>query len=344
VFAPSIAAGDDFTCGVTKQGTVKCWGKNDHGQLGGKNGTTTPRLVDGLSSIAHVAVGHAHACALSTAGAIRCWGLNDKGQVAPFRESVGQNYAAVAAGGYHTCAINSAGGVECWGFNEFGQLGINSTKDSSVQQQVSNLASDVIAISTGVTHTCALKSNGAVLCWGDNEHGRLGVNDETDRHVPTQVNGLETDVIAISAQNGFTCAVKSNGELLCWGENKYGQLGIGSTTKYRVPTRVNVPSAAKISAVSNGDNHACALTSTGALCWGSHESGRLGHKTSGNALLPGQVDAGSVNFTQISSGATHTCAITSDGTAKCWGANKQGQLGIGSTDNKSSPTTVVGFP
>ncbi|MCL2822805.1 MAG: protein kinase [Polyangiaceae bacterium] len=346
VYTPSIAAGDHFTCGVTKDGTVKCWGTNDKGQTDQFGDShSSPQLVRGLTSIQRVAVGANHACALSTSDTIACWGSDEYGQIDRFRKvgakETNQDYVAVAAGGMHTCAINRAGRVKCWGRNHKGQLGNNSVQNSSFPQEVSNL-SGVVAISTGYTHTCAVKSNGAALCWGDNEHGRLGVGDENNRSVPVQVRGLESDVVAISAQNGFTCAVKKSGQLLCWGDNSEGQLGINHKQKSIVPASVRTG----VSAVAIGDEHACAISDKGtALCWGLAKFGRLGNGNgTGSVLIPGTVVATGTNFTQISAGASHTCAMTSSGRAKCWGSNGSGELGIGNKESKSMPTDLSSFP
>ena len=369
VYPPSIAAGHEFTCGVTETGSVKCWGKNDFGQLGTKPGNSlspgsparqiSPQKVSGLAEIASIAVGGSHACALSKSGGILCWGKNDKKQLGQFNmheleshKLSKQGYKAVTAGDSHTCAINSADGVECWGWNRDGQVGNGIASETADLAQVKDLDSGVTDISAGVSHTCALKS-GAVLCWGDNQFGRLGVGDEKTRLVPTQVIGLDIGIIAISAQNGFTCAVRQLGEPLCWGHNLYGQLGANSKRNSSSPSLVldggvEGKGLREISVVSNGDRHACARASRGSvLCWGSNEDGQLGYDTKGKpALFPAPVMVQSgVSFTQISAGSSHTCAITSAGDARCWGANKHGELGINSTEEKRTmPTPTKDFP
>lgn len=349
MFVPSIATGPGFTCGVTKAGSVKCWGDNDLGQLG--DGTKKMRMIPtpvvGLpSDIASVSVGESHACALSTSGVVNCWGLDSYGKVGEFNKSntkkTDQHYIAVAAGGEHTCFIDSAGAVKCQGHNGYGQLGNNSISKTASLTQVANLESGVTAISAGRAHTCALKS-GAILCWGWNSYGQLGLGDTRDRQVPTHVSSLENGVTAISAGNDFTCAVKSTGELLCWGRNLYGQLGDNSKTSRRTPTPVSGLASNGISTVSAGHGYACALKTSGtALCWGTQFDDNGANYP---APVPTVIDAErGVSFAQISASGTHSCAITSSGETMCWGDNELGQLGTNSIGYRRNPTRVIGFP
>ncbi|MCL2822808.1 MAG: hypothetical protein FWD57_02340, partial [Polyangiaceae bacterium] len=251
----------------------------------------------------------------------------------------------------HTCAIDKDGAAKCWGSNESGQVGNGNTSDKSALSQVSNLGSDVTAVSAGFNHTCALKKSGAVLCWGDNSTGQLGVskNDPKLSNIPIEVQSLHSNVSAISAHNGFTCAIRSTGdpptgELLCWGENILGQIGEPKPKLYsHVPEPVPIKGSTGISAVSTGNNHACVLTSTGtALCWGDFRHGRLGYESNTAVLEPTRVDIDST-FAQISAGYSHTCAITSSGAARCWGQNSDGALGTETKKNITKPELVIDF-
>jgi alpha-tubulin suppressor-like RCC1 family protein len=250
---------------------------------------------------------------------------------------------AISTGGFHACARRSAGGVECWGYNAFGQLGDGTTTSKPTPTAVSGLTSGVAAISGGLLHTCALMSAGAVKCWGDNEYGQLGDGTTTSKPTPTAVSGLSSGVIAISAGGAHTCALTNAGRVECWGENGEGQLGDGTTTNKPTPTAVSGLSSGVI-AISAGELHTCALMSAGEVkCWGENGSGQLGDGTTTNKPTPTAVSGLSSGVIAVSAGGSQTCALTSSGAVKCWGYNEYGQLGDGTTTNKSTPVGVSGL-
>ncbi|MEM7126057.1 MAG: C13 family peptidase [Chloroflexota bacterium] len=367
----AISASYNHTCALTSSGGVLCWGDNSAGQLGdGSFGNTrnTPVDVIGLSSgvIAISAGGGSidggHTCALTSSGGVLCWGDNRSGQLGDGSTSsrstpvavsdLSSGVTAISVGSYHTCALTSSGGgVLCWGQNGAGQLGNGSSgfnNGSSTPVAVSGLASGVSAISAGSAHTCVLMSSGGVLCWGDNEFGQLGDGSTTDSSTPVAVSGLSSGVTAISAGNGYTCALTSSGGVLCWGDNDYGQLGDGSTTDSSTPVAVSGLSSG-VSAISTGNGtfrgHNCAVTSSGGVkCWGWNFFGQLGDGSSGvYRTAPVDVIGLSSGVSAISAGYDHTCALTSSGGALCWGGNRFGQLGDGSTTDSSIPVAVSGL-
>jgi alpha-tubulin suppressor-like RCC1 family protein len=208
----AISAGGGQTCALTSAGAVECWGWNLFGQLG--DGTTItslkPVAVSGLASgVAAIAAGYAHTCALTNAGAVKCWGLNESGQLGdgttigrytPVAVSgLASAVTAITTGHYHSCALTSAGGAKCWGLNNSGWLGDGTTTRRLMPVAVSGLTSGVAVISAGNYHTCALRSAGAVKCWGENGSGQLGDGTKIDRHRPIAVSGLASGVTAITA-------------------------------------------------------------------------------------------------------------------------------------------------
>ena len=251
--------------------------------------------------------------------------------------------ASITAGRNHTCALLSTGAVKCWGSNSNGQLGDGTTTDRKTPTDVSGLSSGVTAITTGRNHTCALRATGAVECWGYNFEGRLGDGSTTDRHTPTPVTGLSSDVTAITAGTRHTCALLGTGAVTCWGDNNVGQLGNGNTTNQLTPTPVNGLSS-DVTAITAGTEHTCALLATGALtCWGNNASGQLGDNSTTDQLTPTPVNGLSSDVTAISAGHHHTCALLATGAVHCWGYNAYGQLGNNSTANRLTPTAVTGL-
>jgi alpha-tubulin suppressor-like RCC1 family protein len=147
-----------------------------------------------------------------------------------------------------------------------------------------------------------------------------------------------------SVSSGFwhTCAVTSAGAAQCWGENEYGQLGIGSTTNSAVPVTVAGLSSGVV-AVSAGGDHTCALTSAGAVvCWGLNYLGQLGDGSTTDSAVPVKVAGLPSSAVAISARGSHTCAVLAGGEIACWGDNGNGQLGNGATTPSAVPVPVLG--
>ena len=254
-------------------------------------------------------------------------------QVIPDRLIVGE---------HHTCALSMAGGVKCWGWA--GLIGVDT--DSSVPVQVPGLAADVIGIAGGDDHTCALLSGGGVKCWGGNYWGGLGDGMPGINIVvaPVSAVGL-TDVTAIWAGRGTSCARRDGGEIWCWGRNDDGQLGLGTES-----ATVGVPTLAKelagISVVAPASVHACGLAGGAVKCWGRNHLGQLGDGSLMNSVTPVEVSglAQSASFIVETNGA-HSCAVAGDGSPVCWGNNDYGMFGNGDTQNVASlPQLTIGLP
>jgi alpha-tubulin suppressor-like RCC1 family protein len=305
--ARAISASDQHACALTSAGGVLCWGSNSSGQLG--NGTTTDSsTVVGVSGL-------------------------------------GSGVVAISAGSDFTCALTGAGAVKCWGSNFDGELGNGTTTDSPTPVDVSGLASGVVAISAGPRAACALTAAGAAKCWGDNGFGQLGDGTTTDRSTPVDVSGLSGGVVAIDAESyGHTCALSSGGAVKCWGWNRYGQLGNGTTTDSSTAVDVTGLSSGVV-AISVGGVHTCALTRAGAVkCWGNNSwAGQLGDGTTIDRLTPVAVVGLGSRVSAISAGGYYTCAVTSAGAARCWGSNTDGQLGDGTDIDRMTPVDVSGL-
>lgn len=248
--------------------------------------------------------------------------------------------ASVSAGGYHTCALTGSGSAKCWGGNEDGQLGNGRNTNSSYPVQVSGLTENVMSISAGYDHTCAVTLTGAAKCWGNNDDGELGNGNNTSSNRPVTVRGLNRGVAAISAGSHFTCAKLTSGVVKCWGKGTYRQLGNGSNSSANIPVRV-VGLGESAKAVAAGGLHACALLDSGAVkCWGYNTSGQLGNGSLNLALVPVSVTEVD-EVVAITTGAVHSCAILAAGEVKCWGSNSYGQLGTSRMEYSATPVRVA---
>jgi hypothetical protein len=253
----------------------------------------------------------------------------------------------VAAGGYFSCYIFNTGAVKCWGDNQYGQLGDETTFDRSSPVAVSGLSSGVVAITGGGEHTCALLNSGAVKCWGYNSDGQLGDGTTVDRSSPVAVSGLSSGVVAITGGRYFTCALLDSGAVKCWGSNRDGQLGDGTTVNRSSPVTVKNAIGEDVTdvlAISAGFQHTCALLNTGAVkCWGHNSDGQLGDGTTFNSSSPVAVSGLASGVLSVTAGRYHNCAVLTSGAVKCWGRNSNGQLGDRTTVNRSSPVAVSGL-
>ena len=249
----------------------------------------------------------------------------------------------ISAGYDHTCALTSAGGVQCWGSNTYGQLGNGGATNSAVPVAVTSLGSDVVAISAGVHHACALTNAGGVRCWGRNTYGQLGNGGTSSSSTPVPVANLSSGVVAISAGYDHTCALTSTGGAQCWGRNTSGQLGNGGASTGLTPVAVT-GLASGVVAISAGTVHSCALTSAGGVkCWGDNGFGQLGNGGTAYSSTPVAVTGLASSVAAISLGAFHSCALSSAGWVQCWGRNNRGQLGNAGTTDSSTPVAVTGL-
>ena len=253
----------------------------------------------------------------------------------------------IAAGDAHTCALTTGGAVKCWGGNWLGQLGDGTTTMRLTPVYVSGLGSGVSAIAAGLWnyggHTCALTTGGAVKCWGKNLTGQLGDGTTTNRSIPVDVSGLSSGVAAIAAGAYHTCALTTGGWVKCWGGNQWGQLGDGTTTGHLTPVIIS-SLGNRVAAITAGISYTCALTTGGAVkCWGNNAEGELGDGTITNRSIPVDVSGLNSGVQAISAGWAHTCALTTGGAVKCWGYNSHGQLGDGTTTNRTIPVDVNGL-
>jgi len=282
--ATAIAAGEDHSLALLKNGTVVSWGQNGSGQLG--DGTTTdsdiPVPVSGLSEVTAISAGGSFSLALLKSGAVMAWGEDFYGQLGdgskvgsdlPVLVSGLSAVTAISAGFRHSLAVLAGGTVMAWGENRYGQLGDGTETERDVPVAVGGL-SGVTAVSAGRRQSLALLAKGGVMAWGDNEEGQLGVGSDNGpdqcgslpslacSRTPVAVSGL-SEVKSISA-GVHNLAMRANGTIAAWGENKFGELGDGTSSGPELcgpfaipcamsPIEVNEPKA--VTGISAGEAH-----------------------------------------------------------------------------------------
>jgi len=298
--AVDLAVSQYHACAVKMDGTAACWGTNRSGQLG--NGETQgdypmPQMVSGIEDAVQVAVGNAHSCALLRTGQVRCWGQNNAGQVGdgqttnrgfPASVNAPTDIVQVVAGFGHTCALRNNGGVVCWGAGAQGQIGNGTmTGINNMGLPVSGIT-DAIALSAGSNHTCAVRLNGRVLCWGNNASGQVG-NGMAGAPVamPIEVAGI-VDAVGVAAAGLHTCVVRKTGGVRCWGSNTAGQLGDNTMVNRLSP--VDVMGLTDAVRVTGGNDFTCAVRGNGSVvCWGANTNGQLGRGMTTGAQRLGPV-------------------------------------------------------
>lgn len=373
-----VSNGENFSCGILPDKTVECWGINQTYQLGiGGNSLTrysrfkptsvkAPKSNNKLSNIKDISVGYYHACAVDTSGKVLCWGAvslgkrGDNSSIVASSDASTPNYvfatattyltgvAKVVAARSHSCALMTDKTVKCWGDGRNAQVGSVVTS-ARLPLDVSGV-SNVIELAAGSDHTCALMMDKTVKCWGVNTKGQLGKAVSANSG-PTTISGL-INVKQISARQFNTCALLTNKSIKCWGANDRGQVGNGSSSATPVVTPTSVVTSSgsssllsNVAKISVGSAYNCALLENGGVkCWGYNLYGQLGDGTRTQRTTPVNVRNGSgylSNATDIVAGGVHTCAATSDSLLKCWGYNRDGQLGNGTKVNSITPVNVA---
>lgn len=367
------------------------------GDAAGEMGARLPVVALGTELVSTALVANfENVCALLDDRSLKCWGFNHFGQLGQGDTlergddvgdmgdalrpiDLGANLTAVSAaiGRSHVCAVLNDGSVKCWGGNDYGQLGLGdiAPRGGNPGDMGDNLPR--VALGTGVTakaltagylHTCALLSDDSVKCWGANEAGELGTGDTNARGSdPSQLGaallpvdfGPGLSARAIDAGSSFTCALLSDESVRCWGDNDYGQLGIGNTeVRGDEPGELGsdlLPvdlGSVKPVGLAVGEYHACALLEGGSIkCWGDNAGSQLGlggdlargqtPETMGDALPT--VDLGSAPPARaVAAGRSHTCTLLDDGTVRCWGWNGSGQLGLGDNARRGYQASTLG--
>lgn len=332
--ARAVAIGTVHGCALSAAGDAYCWGNNARRQLGRlplTTGPLGPGAVTGAPPFVQIEVGYSHSCGRTAAGAVYCWGEGALGDgtaahTAPAPVAGGLAFATISAEDAQTCGITVSGAAYCWGDNTYGQLGSGDSADALVPRAVAGgLTFD--SLSVGLRHACALDTAGLAWCWGSDGGGALGNGAAGSTAAPSPVAGGRT-YRSISAGDGMTCAIGTDGVTYCWGALA------GSTVPVPIPSGL---AFTQVSASTGGgrlgSTFTCGLTPAGQIrCWGFTDESSLGDGTTNgaNAATPVLV-AGGHTWRSVSAGTLSVCGITTGGELFCWGNNRYGQLGDGTT-------------
>ncbi len=323
----ALVVGQFHTCGVSNEGQAYCWGSDFEGQLGADSGltvchepngnplkcTTTPVPVAGGYRFVLLVAGWRHTCGVTTMGVTYCWGLDDDGQLGG--DSLSVPCGEVGEGG-QPCRRTP---VRVGGEGTFTRL------------------------AAGRSHTCGLDAQGRAWCWGRG----FGIGPS----MIVTITGAHPQFASISANDHKTCALTSEGATLCWGVFRMGSSDLFAALTIPTPGgtwQASGDSALHFTSVTTGEEHICGLTSArAAYCWGDGWEGQLGISRGLFGRL-GRQDSndplsveGNVQFAVLSAGSVYTCGVSSDGRAYCWGENKLGQLGDGTTKGHDQPRLVA---
>lgn len=290
-YVKQIATGEHHSCAAYADGLARCWGRNFGGALG--DGSTKsqplPTAVVGIRGVIEVEVAGKHSCARLAKDEVRCWGQLSKAErnLEPKPVPGLDRAAGLALGVDRSCAWQADGTVSCWGLvigKKYDPKDVKDGGDGNLLTSAQSIAplTDVAQVVLSRTHACALLRDHTVSCWGFGSRGQLGDGQKGAGHhalEPRKVSGLE-GVAQLALGDGFSCARLSDGTLRCWGDNAWGQLGLGDKRRRAEPTAV--PGLEGVRQLAAGTGHVCALGADDALwCWGKNLDGQLGNGMAG---------------------------------------------------------------
>ena len=336
---------------------------------GTESTTTANEVIPTPKKAADLSIQRRHSCVLTDAGAVECWGLNaferlgDGTRVnrdAPSKVQFADNVKVTALSkglSDHVCGIADTGDVWCWGVNVYGQLGSLELYRHEEPVQVQGLPDKAVQAATSEHSTCAVLADASVWCWGNNNNTTLG--QPTDRvpgvnkpgsMFPIKVPGLGA-VRSLASGGNHYCVLEDGNVMKCWGDNKYGQLGIGTDTQVVGPRDVkNLPGV--VTEMSLGQSHTCVLLDVGSVwCWGANQHDQVGRESQ---IIPGEVPFLTGPTTEVALGAPaqaitagryFVCATMMDASLKCWGKIRgdDDETNVVTTDlDYSQPVGIAG--
>jgi hypothetical protein len=311
-----VAAWSENACALYSNGTVACWGDDAT-----QTAHTSAALVPGITTATALSVQN-YACVVLAGGSVQCWSHWDGSDLT----TISGISSAVAVNASNGCALLTGGTVSCF-YDSDG----NITAASSLLSGVTSLGTGNPAL------TGCVVASGNIECWGptdSNQYGQLGLGsaDGSAHATPTASSLSLGTVTQVASGVAHTCTLNSSGQVYCFGQNDYGQLGATLSDSSLASATLAFTGASQIVA---GSSTSCVLASGGVSCWGYDPITNSGSDTP--ALI-----SGTSSITQVSAGDQHVCGLAGSDVI-CWGENYFGQLGDGSTNDSSTPVVVQGL-
>jgi len=342
-----------------RQPSLWVWGSSGYGRLGtndtSPNRTTPVTTFAGGTTWKQISCGGNFTAAIKTDGTLWIWGRNNQGQLGIDESGTttgrttpvttftgGTNWKQVSCGDSHIAAIKTDGSLWLWGVNNTAQLGINNTANRSTPITTFAGGTTWKSVSAGAYNTAAIKTDGSLWVWGNNDVAQLGTNDTTNRLTPITTFAGGTNWKQVSCGDSHIAAIKTDGSLWLWGYALNGRLGTNDTTPNRTTPVTTFAGGTNWKQVSCGGQLTAAIKTDGTLwTWGVGNDGRLGTNSTASSNTPVTTFTGGTNWKQVDGGGNHTAAIKTDGTLWTWGRNiDAGQLGENSDKNRSIPVTT----
>jgi alpha-tubulin suppressor-like RCC1 family protein len=352
----AVSSGGAHHLALGSDGRVWAWGDNFAGQLGdgaaSPMDSAVPIPVINITDAIAISAGASFSMALRSDGTVMVWGDNGVGEFGlgtstpvnsstPLQVPGVSGIIAIAAGRWHALALRADGLVMAWGNNLNGQLGNGSIPVAPftifAPDVVSSLTG-VIAIAAGTDHNLAVRDDGSVWAWGSNGSGQLGLGSSGAAVPSASRTKTVIDIVAVSASQSHSLAVRKDGTMWAWGSNSNGQMGNGASGGPPVSTPVQVQGVSGGLAVAAGQLNSVGLGDDGTVwTWGDNANGALGNGTGLSSILPVQMTnvTGAIG---ISGGFNYSACVRSSGIVSGWGGNNVAQLGNGAT---SPPTAVA---
>jgi uncharacterized protein (TIGR02145 family) len=359
-----ISSGNLFSIAQKSDGTVWSWGQGNMQQTG--YGATGDRHYPGsvlISDIIGLSSGERHSIAVKPDGRVFAWGCNQQGQLgdgtsewwsSPKQVAGLSGMSGVAAGGSHSLAVrDSDGSVWVWGDNSYGQLGLGSIGgEQLLPVKVPNI-DNVVDVAAGDLHSIALKSDGTVWAWGNNNRNQSGGPINQTQTSPLLISAYAdnvnyaivplTGIVKIAASTFHNLVLKNDGTVWSWGNGAQGALGVSGDCSIQSHAQ-QVTGLSDVIDIAAGVGFSIALKNDGTVwVWGQNNAGQLGRgsfDSAGCPQTPGQLP-GLVSVVAITAGYKQVIAMKGDGTLVSWGANEFGQLGDGTTSTRNSPVSIL---